>query len=209
MSTAEQNETVHVTVVLPGGQLPLDIMSKAYELAQQHGFAIYLTTSQNLRLLAVPKDVVEEVKAEFTALGATLKQKGMFRKPIICLGKPHCNLGLVDTMALSEKLIERFSKRDNIKEKIKYAIAGCNLSCSNAKITDIGIVAKSKGFDIYVGGKGGAAPQAGTRVATNCSEEEAFETIDTLIKFHDAKTDKKKQRMAKLLDDPDFPFKAV
>lgn len=208
MSVKDQKETEHVTVVLPGGQLPLEIMSKAYELAKEHGFAVYLTTSQNLRLLAVPKEVSEQVKAEFTALGAAMKKKGMFRKPLICLGKPHCNLGLVDTMELSDRLIERFSKRDTIKEKIKYAIAGCNLSCSNAKITDIGIVAKSKGFDIYVGGKGGAAPQAGTRIATNCSEDEAFETIDTLLKFHDSKTEKK-QRMAKLLDDPEFPFEKV
>ncbi len=209
MSSQDTPETIHITVMLPGGQLPLDIMNKAHELAKQHGFAIYLTTSQNLRLLAVPKEIADEIKGEFSALGATVKKPGLFRKPIICLGKPHCNLGLVDTIELSDKLIARFGKRDKIKEKIKYAIAGCNLSCSNAKITDIGIVAKSKGFDIYVGGKGGAAPQAGTRIATNCSEEEAFEKIDTLIKFHDSKTDKKKLRMAKLLDDPDFPFASV
>ena len=209
MSSQETKETVHVTVILPGGQLPLEVMSKAYELAQQHGFKVYLTTSQNLRLLTVPTEIADTIKGEFSALGATIKKPGLFRKPVICLGKPHCNLGLVDTVDLSDKLIARFSKRDKIKEKIKYAIAGCNLSCSNAKITDIGIVAKSKGFDIYVGGKGGTAPQAGTRIVTNCNEEQAFKTIDTLIKFHDSKTESKKQRMAKLLDDPDFPFEKV
>ena len=208
MKQADKNETIHITVVLPAGQLPLEIMNKAHEIAEKHQLAVYLTTSQNLRLLSVPKEIAEDVKAEFAAMGAVTKKPGIFRKPIVCLGKPHCNLGQVDTQSLSERLIDRFGKRDKIKEKIKYAIAGCNLSCSNAKVTDIGIVAKSKGFDLYVGGKGGAAPQAGTRVAMNCSEEELFDKIDTLIKFHDAKTEKK-QRMAKLLSDPEFPFKAI
>ncbi len=208
MTQTDKNETVHITIVLPFGELPLDIMNKAYEIAERHNLTVYLTTSQNLRILSVPKEIADSVKAEFTAMGAVLKKRGMLRKPTICLGKPHCNLGLIDTRALSDKLVQRLGQRKNIKEKIKYAIAGCNLSCSNAKVTDIGIIGKSKGFDLYVGGKGGTAPRAGIRVAMNCSEEELFDKIDTLLSFHETKT-KKKQRMAKLLNDPEFPFEAV
>ena len=37
------------------------------------------------------------------------------------------------------------------------------------------------------------------------SEEEVIRTLDVLIEFHDRKT-ATKQRMVKLMDDPEFPY---
>lgn len=204
----EEKKTLSITVMVPAGRLPLAIMKSAYALAEKHAFEIYLTTAQNLRLINVAEDVVDEVKAELAQLGATCKAKGKFPLPRVCVGKGHCNLGLGDTAELSKRIMDRFGARENVKAKFKIAISGCATSCSNPRNTDIGIVTTRNGFDIYAGGKGGTAPMAGCRIASKVDESEMLDIIEKLVDFHDAKTEKK-QRIAKLLDDPEFPFAGV
>lgn len=206
MSSSE--EKVSITVLLPAGRLPLAIMQKAHDLAARHGLEIYLTTLQNLRFLNVPQSSVAEIKESLAALGADFKAPGKFPIPRICVGKPHCNLGLIDTRELSEKILARFAKREKTKAKLKIAISGCILSCSGTRTSDVGIIAGRNGYDVFAGGKGGPAPKVGRRIKKEVSEEEVLATIETLINFHDNKTGSK-QRMIKLLDDPDFPFSEV
>lgn len=194
-----------LTVLLPAGRLPLPIMNKAYELATKYDLELYLSTAQNLRILEVPETAVEEFKRELGALGADFKAPGKFPIPRVCVGKPHCNLGVIDTKDLSSKILDRFKGREKTKPKFKIAISACLLSCSGSLLTDIAVVATKKGLDLYVGGKAGPYPKVGSRVLRNAGEAEIIDAIETLVEFHDKKTGKK-QRMAKLLDDPEFPF---
>ena len=201
----QPEEKVSVTIVLPAGRLPLDIMRTAQELAERHNLGVYLSTMQNLRLLEVPKSLVEEIKAPLASLGATFKVPGKFPIPRICVGKPHCNLGVVDTKELSDAILANFAHRPQVKAKIKIGIAACTLDCSAATLSDIGIIAGRNGFDVLAGGKGGPAPKVGRRIKRQIDLPEVLDTIETLIEFHDRKTGKK-QRMYKLLSDPEFPF---
>ncbi len=199
---------VSLTVLLPAGRLPLDIMQTAHDLAARYGLQIYLSTLQNLRFLNVPQSAVTEVKAALAALGADFKAPGKFPIPRVCVGKPHCNLGLIDTRELSEKILAHFANRNTTKAKLKIALSACVLSCSGSKTSDIGIIASRNGYDVFAGGKGGAAPRVGRRIKTELTEDELLETIETLVAFHDSNTGSK-QRMIKLLDDIDFPFPEV
>ena len=183
-------------------------MEKAHDLASRYDLDIYLSTLQNLRLLNVPLTVATEVKETLAALGADFKAPGKFPIPRVCVGMPHCNLGLIDTKELSEKILAGFAARDKTKAKLKIAISACILSCSGTRTSDIGIVAGRNGYDVYAGGKGGAAPKIGRRIKKEVDEDEMLKTIAVLIDFHDSKT-VSKQRMIKLLDDPDFPFQEI
>jgi sulfite reductase beta subunit-like hemoprotein len=203
MSSTE--EKANITVVLPAGRLPLDIMQQIHELATRHGLEIYLSTLQNMRLLNVPQAKVAEIKESLAALGAEFKAPGKFPIPRVCVGKPHCKLGLIDTRELSEKILAGFAGRDTTKAKLKIAVSACVLSCSGTRTSDIGINAGRNGYDVFAGGKGGSSPQIGRRIKKEVNEEEMLATIQTLIDFHDRKT-VTKQRMHKLLDDPEFPF---
>jgi NAD(P)H-nitrite reductase large subunit len=95
-----------------------------------------------------------------------------------------------------------------MKPKIKIAISGCPASCSNVLTTDIGIKATRSGYEIHVGGKGGAHPTVGKRIATGIDEGKVLEMIGRLLDLHDKKAGTK-MRMAKLLSDPEFPFSEV
>ena len=113
-------------------------------------------------------------------------------------------MGVIDPAELSARILERFGARTNVKGKFKISISGCILNCSGALLADIGVVATRKGYDLYVGGKGGPYPKVGRRILRDVSEAELLDAIGSMVDFHDVKT-AKKQRLVKLLNDPDFP----
>ena len=198
----------NITILLPGGRLPLDIMETALATAKKYNLGIYLSTLQNLRLLDVPESLLDDIKKPLADLGTQFKAPGMFPIPRVCVGQDHCKLGLIDTEALSRKILAHFSGREKTKPKLKIAIAACALGCPGIGTSDIGIVATRSGYDIFAGGKGGTYPKISRRIRRDVSEDEVIQTLDTLIAFHDRKT-VTKQRMYKLLDDPEFPFAEV
>jgi sulfite reductase beta subunit-like hemoprotein len=195
----------NITILLPGGRLPLDIMETALATAKKYNLGIYLSTLQNLRLLDVPESLTDEIKRPFADLGAEFKAPGKFPIPRVCVGRGHCKLGLIDTEALSLKILAHFAGREKTKGKLKIAIAACAMGCPGIGTSDIGIVATRNGYDIFAGGKGGTYPKISRRIRRDVNEDEVVQTLDTLIEFHDRKTTTK-QRMFKLMDDPDFPF---
>lgn len=203
-----EEKKVNITVLLPAGRLPLDIMEEAHRLGEKFSLRIYLTNVQNLRLTDVPESVAQEVKDTLAACGAEFKGPGKFPIPKVCVGMENCNLGIIDTEALSKKILDKFAGREKTKAKFKIAVAGCTMCCSGTKTTDIGIIATRDGFELFVGGKGGPFPKIGRRVERKATEERVIEIVETLVEFHDRKTEKK-QRMYKLLNDPEFPFQEI
>ncbi len=199
---------ISITVLLPAGRLPLDIMKTAQDLAEKHSFGIYLSLQQNMRLINVPEAVSTDVKDALAALGAEFKGPGKFPLPRICIGKPHCNLGVIDTEQLNRKILQQFSNRKHTKARFKIAIAGCTIGCSWPKGSDIAIMATRSGYTVFAGGKGGLIPRTGRRIKMKISEDEVLETIAALVEFHDKKT-KTRKRIFSLLDDPEFPFAEV
>jgi dissimilatory sulfite reductase (desulfoviridin) alpha/beta subunit len=204
----EDPKKISITVLLPAGRLPLDIMAAAHQLASEYSFGIYLSTAQNLRLISVPENAAEVVKSKLAALGADFKGPGKFPIPRVCIGKDHCNLGIIDTEELSRAILDAFSGREKTKAKFKIAVSGCTMCCSGVKTTDIGIMATRDGYEVFAGGKGGPFPKVARRIEKNADTQRVLDIISELVEFHDKKTEKK-QRMYKLLNDPEFPFAEV
>lgn len=197
-----------VTVLLPAGRLPLEIMERVHHFALKYDLGVYCSTAQNLRLLEVPESRVQEIKDELAPLGADFKGPGKFPLARVCVGKPHCNLGLIDMVELNSAIMSRFGQRKDVKPKFKIALAACPLGCSNPKTTDIGVIATKKGLELFVGGRGGPFPKIGRRVLREATVEEIVDAVGVVADFHALKT-VTKQRMFKLLEDPEFPFAEV
>lgn len=204
--TDKNNKKTSLTVLLPAGQLPKNILAKVNALADIYSFELYLSTMQNLRIFNVAEEDAAAIKDELAKAGAQFKAPGKFPVPRVCIGNQSCNLGIVDTVEVSAKILEHFNTAGPVKPKFKIAVSGCPAMCSGAALTDIGIVATRSGFDIYAGGKGGPRPNIGIRIAKGVDTVKMLDIISELVRFHDAKTEKK-QRMSKLLKDADFPFR--
>ncbi|HET97229.1 MAG TPA: nitrite reductase [Desulfurivibrio alkaliphilus] len=197
-----------LTILLPAGRLPLPVMAKAHELAQRFGLEVYLSTAQNMRLMGLDDAQLEQARAELAPLGVEFKGPGKFPIPQVCIGSRDCSAGVQDPEELSRRLLAHFQGRGPFKPKVKIAISGCPLCCPGVKTTDIGVMGSKQGYDIYVGGKGGANPVVGRRIARGAPADQVISTIEALIAYHDRKTPKK-QRMVRLLAEPDFPFAEV
>lgn len=206
--TDNKSEKTRLTILLPAGRLPLPVMAKAHELAQRYGLEVYLSTAQNLRLMGLSEEQLAAARAELAPLGVEFKGPGKFPIPRVCIGNRDCNLGVQDPEELSRRILEHFLGRGPFKPKIKIAISGCPFCCSGVKTTDIGIMGTKKGFEVYAGGKGGPNPTVGRRIAREANAAKVVEIVEALMAYHDRKTPKK-QRMARLLDEPDFPFPEV
>ena len=199
------SEKQRLTILLPAGRLPLPVMAKAYELAQRYGLEVYLSTAQNLRLMGLNEDELAAAKAELAPLGVDFKGPGKFPIPRVCIGSRDCSAGVEDPEELSRLILEHFQGRGPFKPKLKIAISGCPFCCSGVKSSDIGVMGTKRGFELYVGGKGGPNPVVGRRIVREADAAQVIATIETLVAYHDRKTPKK-QRMARLLAEPDFPF---
>jgi len=197
-----------LTILIPEGVVSAPILQTVAQLVGQYDLGLYLSTAQNLRLLDIRDEDEPAIRAALAGVGAELKGPGKFPKPKICVGESYCNLGLVDTMALSRKIRLTFKGKEPVKPKFKIAISACPASCSDALLADIGIKATRAGYEVYAGGKGGPFPKIGRRIAKGADDERVLAIIERLVAFHDEKTEKK-QRFAKLMEEPDFPFPEV
>lgn len=200
----DNTKKVSITMLLTAGIMPAAVLHKVNDLQNQFGFDLYVTTQQNMRLLNVAEGDAPAIREELQAAGVTLKKPGLFPSPKVCVGQPYCKLALVDAIAIGHKIWERFGHRQ-VKPKFKTAVAGCPASCSHALVADIGIVATRKGFNLYLGGKGGSIPRIGRLYRKNVPLEAIFTDIEAIVDFHDRKT-VTKQRLFKLLEDPEFPI---
>jgi len=198
--------STRLTILLPAGRLPLAVMDKVNALARKYHLEIYLSTAQNLRLMGIREEDLPVIREELAALGVQFKGPGKFPIPRVCIGVRDCTMGIGDPERISALILEKFKGREKTKQKFKIAISGCTLGCSGVLTTDIGIMATRKGFDLYVGGKGGPSPKVGRRVLRDLDEQGVVAAVAELVEFHDAHTETK-QRMVKLIDHPDFPFK--
>lgn len=208
MITRDNKKKKSLTVLLSAGRLPLEILKGVHTLAEEYGLTVYLSTLQNIRLTDIDPAVEPDVRARLRAAGASFKRPGMFPVPRVCVGKNHCNLGIIDTEDVSKVILERFRSKKQTKPKFKIAISACTLCCSGPMTSDIGIVATRKGLNVYVGGKGGSHPLVARRIARDLTVDDVVDLLEELVAYHDQKT-KKKQRFYKLLEEPDFIWKEV
>lgn len=203
-----ENAKKRLTILLPAGRLPLPVMAKAHELAVRYGLEVYLSTAQNLRLMGLDEEQLAAAAAELAPLGVDFKGPGKFPIPRVCIGTRDCNLGVQDPEELSARLLEHFQGRGPFKAKLKIAISGCPFCCPGVKTSDIGVMGTKKGFEVYAGGKGGPNPVVGRRIARETDAAGVLAIVDKLIAYHHDKTTKK-QRMARLLGEADFPYPEV
>lgn len=197
-----------LTILISEGLVPTVILKSLNELVEKYALQVYLSTAQNLRILNIKDENEEEIKKTLLQAGAEFKGPGKFPLPKVCVGQDYCNLGMADTFAFSRKINEKFGARTGVKPKFKIAVSGCPASCANSMSTDIGIKATRAGYEVYVGGKGGASPKNGRRIAKGADEAQVLEIIEKIADFHDKNTSKK-QRMAKLIDAIGFPYPGV
>ena len=68
--------------------------------------------------------------------------------------------------------------------KLKSAVSGCARECAEAQSKDFGVIATANGWNLYVGGNGGATPRHADLLAQDLSNGELVRLIDRLLMFY-------------------------
>lgn len=68
--------------------------------------------------------------------------------------------------------------------KLKMGVSGCARECAEARGKDVGVIATEHGWNLYVGGNGGATPRHAELLAGDLDEPTLIRYIDRFIAFY-------------------------
>jgi nitrite reductase (NADH) large subunit len=83
--------------------------------------------------------------------------------------------------------------------KLKGGVSGCARECAEARGKDFGVIATDKGWNLYVGGNGGAVPAHAQLLAGDLSTEELIRYLDRFLMYY-IRTADRLQRTSTWLD---------
>ncbi|KAK3060284.1 hypothetical protein LTS18_008892 [Coniosporium uncinatum] len=99
---------------------------------------------------------------------------------------------------MAVRLEERY-KSIRSPHKIKGGVSGCVRECAEAQNKDFGLIATEKGFNIFVGGNGGAKPRHSELLAKDVPPDDVIPIIDRYLSFY-IRTADKLQRTARWIE---------
>jgi NAD(P)H-nitrite reductase large subunit len=137
------------------------------------------TTGQRMNLENIPKDKLDEIVA---VLGTSIPKcpPGVS----VCPGSDQCKYGQLPTREFGDRLLDLIKANAPYPFKIKSGVSGCGMACGLSFVRDIGLVAKSKGWDVLYGGSAKHRAGPGIPLAKAVSEDEALTLIEKGLSFY-------------------------
>jgi nitrite reductase (NADH) large subunit len=100
-----------------------------------------------------------------------------------CVGSTWCRYGVQDSVAMAVDLELRYRGLRS-PHKVKMGVSGCQRECAEARSKDVGVIATEKGWNLYVGGNGGATPKHAQLLAGDLDAETLVRYIDRYLMFY-------------------------
>lgn len=191
-------ETYAIAPHIPGGIIYPETLRKIADISEKYGAAVLkITSAQRIAIVGLKEEDLDAAWGELNLKpGAAV---GLCVRSIkICPGTTFCKRGKQDAVGLGLKLDEKYHGMQ-LPSKFKMAVSGCQNSCSEPSIKDIGIMGTAKGYTLSVGGSAGPRPRLGDVVAKELTEEQVLDLVDRIIAFY--KGYGKKRRIGEVLDE--------
>jgi nitrite reductase (NADH) large subunit len=100
-----------------------------------------------------------------------------------CVGSTWCRYGVQDSTQLAIDLELRY-RGLRAPHKIKLAVSGCARECAEAQSKDVGVIATERGWNLYVGGNGGARPAHAQLLAEDLDDAALIRSIDRYLMWY-------------------------
>lgn len=173
----QQDSSYALTIEFAAGMIPTSMLDTINHIVKEEGALLHITTAQKLMLLNLTKEASLRARKTLTHKGAHFKYPRQVYQPRVCVGSRYCKIGLMDTLALGERIFEHASGLGIPCNKIKIGVSGCAASCAHSTLADIGFVGKQDGYTVFIGGKGGYKPIQGRPIASSVNEKEALRLL--------------------------------
>ncbi|GGR46736.1 nitrite reductase (NADH) large subunit [Nocardioides luteus] len=203
LANLQKNGSYSVVPRIPGGEITPEGLIVIGEVAKDFGLYTKITGGQRIDMFgarmedlpAIWKRLVDAGFESGHAYGKSL------RTVKSCVGSTWCRYGVQDSVGLAIMLETRYRGLRS-PHKLKGGVSGCARECAEARGKDFGVIATEKGWNLYVGGNGGAIPAHAQLLAGDLSTEELVRYLDRFLMYY-VRTADRLQRTATWIDSLD------
>jgi ferredoxin-nitrite reductase len=147
----------YIGVAVPVGRFPVPQMLAIADIADCFGSGeIRLTVWQNLVIPNIPDTMIEAAVAAITEAGLKVEVGAVMGTTVACTGNQGCKYAASDTKTHAVALANFLDERFPIKQPVNLHVTGCNHSCAQHYIGDIGMmgvkVDGEEGYQVSLGG---------------------------------------------------------
>ncbi|EAW07549.1 nitrite reductase niiA [Aspergillus clavatus NRRL 1] len=200
LANIQRNGTFSVVPRVPGGEITADRLITIGQVAKKYNLYCKITGAQRIDMFGAKKQDLLDIWTDLVDAGMESGHayaKGL-RAIKSCVGTTWCRFGIGDSVGMAIRLEERY-KSIRAPHKFKGAVSGCVRECAEAQNKDFGLIATDKGFNIFVGGNGGAKPRHAELLAKDVPPEKVIPIVDRYLIFY-IRTADKLQRTARWIE---------
>lgn len=183
---------------MPGGITNPATLRKIADVAEKfNAAALKCTSAQRIAIVGLKHEDVDKAWDELQMdPGAAV---GLCMRSIkICPATTFCKRGQQDAVGLGLKLDELYHGME-LPSKFKMAVSGCQNSCSEPAVRDIGIMGTPKGYVVMVGGNAGLKPRLGDKIASQLEPDQVLQLVEKIINWY-KENGKRNERIGELID---------
>ncbi|GAA3541052.1 nitrite reductase large subunit NirB [Amycolatopsis ultiminotia] len=201
LANLQRNGSYSVVPRIPGGEITPEKLMVIAEVAQDFGLYTKITGGQRIDLFGATVDQLPEIWRRLVDAG--FESGHAYGKALrtvkSCVGSTWCRYGVQDSVALAIELELRY-RGLRAPHKIKSGVSGCARECAEARSKDFGVIATEQGWNLYVGGNGGATPRHAELLLSDVDTETLVRTIDRFLMFY-VRTADRLQRTAPWIEE--------
>jgi nitrite reductase (NADH) large subunit len=185
LANIQKNGSYSVVPRIPGGEITPEGLIVIGEIARDFGLYTKITGGQRIDMFGAR---VEQLPLIWTRLVDAGFESGhaygkSLRTVKSCVGQTWCRYGVQDSVRMAIDLELRYRGLRS-PHKLKSAVSGCARECAEAQSKDFGVIATASGWNLYVGGNGGATPRHADLLAQDLTDAELIKLIDRFLMFY-------------------------
>jgi nitrite reductase (NADH) large subunit len=185
LANLQKNGSYSIVPRIPGGEITPEKLIVIGEVARDFGLYTKITGGQRIDLFGARVEQLPLIWARLVDAG--FESGHAYGKALrtvkSCVGQTWCRYGVQDSVRMAIDLELRYRGLRS-PHKLKSAVSGCARECAEAQSKDFGIIATANGWNLYVGGNGGATPRHADLLAQDLSDAELIRLIDRFLMFY-------------------------
>ena len=200
LANIQRNGTFSVIPRVAGGEITPEKLIAIGQVAKKYNLYTKITGGQRIDMFGARKQDLPKIWREL--IDAGLESGHAYAKSLrtvkSCVGSTWCRFGIGDSVGMAVRIEERY-KSIRSPHKIKGGVSGCVRECAEAQNKDFGLIATDKGFNVFVGGNGGAKPRHSELLAKDVPPDDVVPILDRYLMLY-IRTADKLQRTARWVE---------
>ncbi|CAL1707574.1 unnamed protein product [Somion occarium] len=191
LANIQRNGSFSVIPRIAAGEITPDKLIVLGEVGKKYGLYTKITGGQRVDLFGAQKADLPAIWKEL--IDAGFESGHGYGKALrtvkSCVGTSWCRYGIGDSVGMAIQLEERY-KGIRSPHKLKGGVSGCVRECAEAQSKDFGLIATDKGWNVFIGGNGGANPRHATLFAQDVPPSQVIRVIDRFLMYYIRTADK-------------------